>query len=570
MRGNPAIEQVQRWRLLVVALAITTVAALVVQRLFWYQVADHERFVAMAAEEHQDSRPLAAKRGAIVDASGHPLAMSVMYDDVYVYTPEIRNLSRAAETLSSILTIPVDKLLQKIQADDRQWNLLASQVPADVAAQIEAAELPGVELRSTRTREYPEGSIAAQVLGFVGAEGHGLSGLELTLDEQLGGKDGIVITERDTVGGEITIGRKALDPPVSGSDVVLTIDRYVQRVAERELEAAVKANKAVGGSIIVMEPSTGAILAMASNPTYSLTAEPFFRPDQQQLYKPVGVTDTYEPGSVMKVVTMAGAIEQGVVTPDSMYQDRGVAVVSGVPIRNWDGGAYGNVTVRDIIVHSLNTGTQWVASLVGAERFYQNLEAFGFGAQTGVPLNGESPGSFRRPSDPGWSILDLATNSFGQSISVTPLQMITAMAAIGNGGVLVQPQLVREIRGPNGVEAVAPKPVRQAVSPRTAETVLDMMVSAWDQPTLQAQRVEGYRLAAKSGTAGIPEAGGYSPEKTYASFGGFAPVPNPWFAILVRIDQPEAMYGGIVAAPVFSKIAQELLRYYRVPPTETR
>jgi cell division protein FtsI/penicillin-binding protein 2 len=240
--------------------------------------------------------------------------------------------------------------------------------------------------------------------------------------------------------------------------------------------------------------------------------------------------------------------------------------VNGIPIRNWDGGAYGNVTVRQILVYSLNTGAQWIAGLLGRERFYRYIDLFGFGKPTGIQLNGEAAGSFRKPEDPGWTQLDLATNSYGQSISVTPLQMITAIAALGNHGMLMQPQIIREIRRPSGVERVEPHPVRQVVSPRTADTMLDMMVSVWKQPALERLALDGYTLAAKSGTADIPGPGGYSTGKTYASFAGFGPMPNPRFAILVRIDRPEAIYGGVVAAPVFRAIASELLNYYRVPP----
>ncbi len=388
------------------------------------------------------------------------------------------------------------------------------------------------------------------------------------MDTELAGKTGVLLTERDTVGGEITIARKALVPAVHGSDVVLTIDRYVQRVVERELAAAVSANKATGGLIIVMEPSTGAILAMAATPTYSLT-DLTFDGARQDLYKPVVATDTYEPGSVMKLVTVAAAIEEGLVNPESRYQDNGLALVNGVPIRNWDGGAHGSVTVRQILTLSLNTGAQWVAGLLGPERFYGYLEVFGFGAPTGVPLNGEAPGAFRRPSDPGWSRIDLATNSYGQSVSVTPLQMIGAVASLGNGGVRMQPQLVREVRGADGVRRTEPQAVRSVVSSRTADTMLDMMVSAWSQPALQAHRLEGYVLAAKSGTADIPGPGGYSSGKTYASYVGMGPIPNPRFAILVRIDRPEALYGGIAAAPVFRNVASELLAHLQIAPQGT-
>jgi cell division protein FtsI/penicillin-binding protein 2 len=228
------------------------------------------------------------------------------------------------------------------------------------------------------------------------------------------------------------------------------------------------------------------------------------------------------------------------------------------------------VSVRQIVVHSLNTGMQWVAGTLGPDRFYDYVEAFGFGERTGVPLNGEASGAFRRPSSPGWSRIDLATNSYGQSISVTPLQMITAVAALGNNGVLMRPQLVREVRGQDGPQAIEPEPVRTVVSPRTASTMLDIMVSAWSQPALAANRIEGYTLAAKSGTADIPGPNGYSSGKTYASYIGLAPMPSPRFVVLVRLDRPEALYGGAVAAPVFRNVVTELLTYFQIPPRAGR
>ena len=569
MSSQPAAsDQAARWRLLAVGIAVTALGALVAQRLYWYQVTDHATFVALASDEHGERLPLTAHRGEILDTNGHPLAMTVMYDSVYAYLPEVTDIDHTSTALSDALGMPSDQVRAALQSASHQWTLIAERVPASASTQIEAAALPGVQLRPTPSREYPEGSIAAQVLGFVGKDGHGLSGIELSLDDALAGKDGVVVTERDTTGEEIAIGRKAMVPAVAGSNVVLTIDRYVQHVAEQELTAAVKDSKSVGGQILVLDPTTGAILAMAATPTFSLTSDAGPSDSSQQLYKPVAVTDTYEPGSVMKLVTVAGAVEDGIVSPDTHYLDTGVGLDNGIPIHNWDGGAYGDVTIRQILIHSLNTGAQWVASKLGAERFYDYVDLFGFGHPTGVQLNGEASGAFRRPTDPGWTRADLGTNSYGQSISVTPLQMITAIAALGNGGVLMQPQIVREVNGPDGARTISPKPVRQVVSAQTAATMLDMMESVWNQDAFDPIRPKGYRLAAKSGTADIPSPGGYNTGKTIASFVGFGPLPNPRFVILARLDEPEAIYGGVVAAPVFRNVAAELLAYYHIPPAQ--
>jgi cell division protein FtsI/penicillin-binding protein 2 len=309
---------------------------------------------------------------------------------------------------------------------------------------------------------------------------------------------------------------------------------------------------------------------MASLPSFDVAARTPYEANAQDLYKPVTVTDTYEPGSVMKLVTLAAALNEGVVNPNTPFVDRGSVTINGIPIRNWDGGARGAVTVREIIRYSLNTGSQWMAGLVGPDRFYSYLDAFGFGKPTGVRLNGEAAGHFRRPGDAGWSQLDLATNSFGQSITVTPLQMITAVAALANDGVLVKPQLVREIHRADGTHVVAPVGQRAVVTPETARTAVQIMEFTWNQPSLVAQHIPGYRLAAKSGTADIAGNDGYSVNKTYASFVGFGPLPDPRFVILVRIDRPEALYGGVVAAPVFRSIASEVITYLGIPPENPR
>jgi cell division protein FtsI/penicillin-binding protein 2 len=495
-----------------------------------------------------------------------------MYDSVYVYKPamKLQSLDSTAKLLSDALGITREEVGRRIAAASTRWTALAHRIPSSAAAQIETAGLDGVVLRRLPQREYPEGSLASSLLGFVGMDGHGLSGIELTLEQELAGKPGVVITERDPIGDEITLARKAVIPAEDGADLVLSIDRHIQRLVERELAAAVQANKGTGGVAIVMEPTTGDVLAMASVPTFSLTKDMPLRTDQQHLYNTSPVTNTYEPGSVMKLITLAAGLEERAVSPESRYLDTGLAVVAGAPIRNWDHSAHGSVTVTDIIVRSLNTGSQWIAGRVGADRFYDYLDGFGFGTATGIRLNGEASGFFRRPPSIDWSPVDLATNSFGQSISVTPIQMVTAVAAMANNGVLMRPRLVKEIRTAEGTRHLPAQSVRAAVSPATAEAVTRVMVEAWSQPALAANRLTGYTLAAKSGTADIPGAGGYETNRTYASYIGYGPIPEPKFVTMVRIDQPEGLYGGVVAAPVFRAICAEILSYLRIPPDDVR
>ncbi|MSQ23041.1 MAG: penicillin-binding protein 2 [Chloroflexi bacterium] len=569
MQAAGAAPAAQPWRLAALGLGMAAFATLVAQHLFWYQVADQAKLTAVAAETHEQRQGIASERGALLDSGGHPLAVTVTYQSVRVLGSQIRDPEKTAGRLAQILGLPVDELLRKIREADREWKLVADHVSSAQASQIEAAHLPGVDLRPVRMREYPEGSLAPQILGFVGIDGRGLSGLELTQDEVLAGKPGLLVTERDTEGGEIVVGRKELLPALKGADLVLTLDRYLQRSAERILAQAVRENKGTGGVIGIMDPTTGAILALASQPTFQLSPDLQFDPRQAALYKPSPVTDTYEPGSVLKLITVAAGIEESAVGPDTKYFDSGEARIDGIAIRNWDGRGYGTVTVRQILQFSLNTGAQWVAGQLGPDRFYHYLDKFGFGRLTRVPLNGEAPGSYRTPEDPTWGRLDLATNAYGQSIAATPLQVLSAVATLGNGGVRMRPQLVREIRGPAGIQTIKPEVAERVVSPDTAETMLDLMRSVWDQQSLQTNWIAGYSIAGKSGTADIAGPGGYNLGKTYASFVGLGPLPNPRFAVLVRVDQPETTWGGLAAAPALKAMFQEIFTYERIPPSRS-
>lgn len=550
----------------VLAVAFATCAALIVTRLYNFQVLDHERFRGLADEEQIHDQVIYPKRGALLDAGRRPLAISVMYDNLYAYGPAIKDPNRVAGALAPLLEMPEREILGKLDPTRHQSVLIRGKLPAELSARVSALRLPGVYLQSTPYRNYPEGSIAAQLLGFVGVDANGLAGLELQLDEALTGEKGRLISARDTTGQEITAARRAYQAPRDGADVVLTIDRYLQRVAERELQAAVAQNKAIGGQILIMEPSTGALLAAASWPTYSLTEE--LRAEQQALIKPTIATDVYEPGSVMKLVTMSAGVEEGVVTPDTVVQDPGSVLIDGVRISNWDFSGHGTITMRQVLIFSSNVGSSFVSRRLGPDRFYKYFDLFGFGAHSDVQLPGEAEGSYRTPEDPAWRPIDLATNSFGQGVAVTPLQMITAVAALANDGVRMRPSLVRELRNGDEITPMAPEAVRRVVSSRTAEQMADMMVSVMQQPALQAHRIPGFVIAGKTGTADFPGEGGYQVNRTYASQVGFAPVTNPRWAMMVRIDAPEAMYGGTVAAPVFKRMAEELFTYLRIPPSE--
>lgn len=557
-----------RARLLALAALLLGCGALLVVRLYSVQITEHPRFAALARDEHHQTIEVPARRGDILDRNENPLALTVMFATVSLAGAEVKDPIATAQKLAPFAQMSVDEIIQRVDRSNKQLVPLRTGVPAATAVQIEELRLPGVYLTSTPARHYPEGSLAARTLGFVGRDFHGLAGIESGQDEYLAGIPGSIDTERDTTGQEILLGRRMIEQPRDGADLVLTIDRFAQRTAERHLADAVAKNKASGGTIIVMEPATGALLAIATSPTYNLTDEQLFRPELEPLYRPAEVTDQYEPGSVLKVITMAAGLDAGVVRPDSVVLDNGSVSIDGATVRNWNLQGNGSITMTQVLIYSSNIGAQYVANKLGPQRFYNYIESFGFGRPTGVGLPGEAPGMVRSATSPGWTRIDLITNSFGQGIAVTPMQLVSAIAAIGNDGLMMKPKLVREIRGVEGTRAVSPEPVRQVISPETAQTLRSMLVAVLEQKALEPHRIPGYRLAGKTGTADVVADGGYRSGKTYASVIALAPAHNPRFAVLIRLDSPEGLYGGVVAVPVLRQLLPELFNYFRVAPTE--
>ena len=564
---SPAAGQI---RLILMCALFGGCALVLVWRLFTFQILSSEHYRQLAEEERHAEIPIVPSRGSLLDTNGSPLVVSVRYDSVYVLGNLVGGAEKAdkvAAALGPVLGLPSADVRAAIDPRSGLPVVLKSGVPSATAAQVQQLALPGVYLGTEPVRQYPEGSLAAQILGFVGRDFTGLAGLELSYDKELAGTPGVIDTQKDTAGEEITPGRKLLTPPVQGADLVLTLDRYVQREAERLLNQAVIDNKASGGLIMVMEPQTGNILAAANNPTYNLTADQIYDPNQADRYKSKIVTDQYEPGSTMKTLTMSAAIDQGIVAPTTTMNDTGVVSVGGAVIHNWDAAANGTSTMTDILIHSSNVGMTWVSGKLGADLEYEYLQRYGLGSPTGVQLPGEVPGVLRTNQDPGWTRVDQATNSFGQGVAVTPVQLLQAEAVFANDGKLVRPRFVRAIRDANGVHDLAPDVVRQVIKPETARTMLKMMVSVHEQDALKPYRVAGYHIAAKTGTADTPTNVGYNTALTIGSLVALFPADAPRFAVLIRIDGPERLYGGLVAAPILKELATELLTYYRVPPS---
>lgn len=561
------------WRIWAVVGVIGIGTVVATLRLVQLQIIDHSQYAEQARLNHVSQIAVADRRGALLDRNGYPLAASEDSYNVMVERGAWENPAdalNAANKLSGITGVPAAEMLDIVESIDVFEVPVAKNLDFEQATSVRDLNLDGVRLLEGSNRVYPEGNLASHLLGFVGQDGRGLTGLEADMNAELGGAEGTLTFERDGLGRELAIGNRSETPALPGSDIVLTIDRYIQGLAEQELDRIIKERSAQGGSIIVVHPKTGEVLAMASRPGFDPSNPDASDESRQALYRNRAITDTYEPGSVFKLFTTSAALDLGKVTPDTTWNDSGVVKVDGWAIRNWDFSANGTQTVQQFLSKSLNTGAAWLAGLCGTDAFYDYVHRFGFGALTNSGLSGEVEGKVRTPqNDPGWRSVDAATNSFGQGISVTPLQVAMALSTIANGGTLMKPQFVKEIIGPLGSEVVEPQPVRQVMSPEAARTLLDMM-GVVVKGMSSYINVNGYKVGGKSGTANITsENGGYKGGAYISSFAGIAPLNDPQLAILVKIDEPKDVpWGTVVAAPSFGRIAEKALAYMKVPPTE--
>ena len=553
------------WRLMTLILALLIATLAIVVRLVQVQVVGHEHYQAEAKKEHEQTTTVHASRGAILDRNGYPLATTMKTFDVYIdpriWSNDIDALEGSAFVAPLLGREPGELIVATRQQAGGDY-IAARQVDAQVGLQILTDRPPGVRAVETSSRFHPEGDLASSLLGFTGLDETGLTGIEADYDRELGGVPGLVYVERDGRGQPIPFGREVGTEPEAGGDVRLTVDRFIQGLVEQKLDEAIESNAATAATIIVMQPATGEILAMASRPSFQFSNLNLDDPNQADLFRNRPVTDLYEPGSVMKTITMATAIDLGLVNPDTTYFDSGQAEVEGgEPIKNWDFSAHGTTSMTQVLQYSLNTGAVWLARQIGAERLYESLQRFGFGEPTGIGLAGEAAGIVRTHEDDGWYPVDLATNSFGQGINMTPIQMVTAMASLVNGGELMRPYIVKEVSGPDGPRIYEPVVVRRTISEATSRTLREMMQAVVDGQPGHLAQISGYSAGGKTGTTTFP-----GRVDTIASFVGFAPAEDPQFIMLVRIDSPRDALGGVIAAPVFSDLAPKILSYLGLQP----
>lgn len=538
-----------------------------VARAFYLQIYEQERFAHLAEKQHQKVVQLTPSRGAIYDSTNSALAVSIEMDSLFAEPRNMDDVNAAATQLAPLLGSTKEALEKKMKGN-KGFVWLARRLTPELAAQIRKLDIEGVGFVKEPKRFYPNAEIGSHVIGFTGLDPEGLEGVERKFDSTLLGNTGYMVTERDALGRDIGTSGMMTKSASIGQNIVLTIDKNIQYIAEKELAAAVENSRAKGGIAIVMEPSSGKVLAMANYPTFNPNSFGKFPP---QALRNRAITDSFEPGSTMKVFLVAAALEEKVVKPEEGFNcENGSYNIGGRTIH--DTHKYGRLSVGDILKYSSNIGAAKIGSRLGPERLYGYLRGFGFGAKSNIDLPGEVSGYLRNKSQ--WYGVDLATISFGQGISISALQMVAAMSAIANGGSLMQPYVVDRIVDAKGnpIKQFASIVKQKVVSPDTARIVAKMMEGvAAEGGTGTAAAVDGFKVAGKTGTAqkADPVTKGYSLDKRTASFVGFVPAEQPRLSILIVIDEPKTSpYGGVVAAPAFSAIARQSLCYLRVSPNQ--
>ncbi len=547
----------QKRRLTLVIVAMALVTLIILGRLVEFQVVQGPEWADRAINELLViARP---SRGAIYDRNGAILAANTADYQISVSPPLVTEPEETATALAAVLDMPRYEILGVLNSD-QPFALLAGRVLPEVADLVREMDYDGLQIDPLPRRFYPQGELLCHTLGYVDFDGYGGGGVEGYYQSDLAGEAASKTINISPLNEqESVIARE-------GADLVLTIDRTVQYVTEEKLRQALQEYGAQSGSIIVMNPQTGAILAAAAYPCYNPFE--FYEADEQVLFNPI-TQQQHEPGSVMKLVTMAAALDSGLFTPQSTYYDAGVLEVGGHKTVNWDRSAPGTTDMTTLLSRSLNVGAATLSTTLGPDLYYDYMQKFGFGRPTNIDEMGESTGQMPLPGSEYWTESMLATNAYGQSIAVTPLQMIVATSAIPNNGEIMQPYLVQEIRRGDDVIVHEPSVLSRPISPETAKEVNTMAVTAVAREVPGAQ-IPGYTIAGKTGTAEIAENGVYI-DDTIASFIGWLPADDPEIMIYVKLDKPQTQpWGSLTAAPTFANLAQELVVLLNIPPDNIR
>ncbi len=563
MRDNR--EKWARIRIRLVGTIFAFFFVLIAARAFYLQIIKKDTWVKLADRQHQKIVPLTPARGTIYDSTGASLAVSIEMDSCFAEPDGIENITEAAAKLAPLLNIPRQELEKKLQGS-KNFVWVQRHITPDLVKKIKDLGIDGVGFVKETRRFYPNSEVAAHVIGFTGLDPQGLEGVELKYNTLMLGNTGYLITERDALGRDIALKGQVVKKSSKGANVVLTVDKNIQYIAEKELAKAVTGSGATAGIALVMEPQTGKVLAMANYPSFNPNS---YRHYAAQCLRNRAVADSFEPGSTFKVFLIAAALEEKVISPnDSLNCEGGSYSIGGRTIH--DTHKYGSLKISEVMKYSSNIGAAKIGSKLGPQRLFSYLKGFGFGDRTEIELPGEVMGFLRDKSQ--WHGIDLATISFGQGISISAIQLAAAVSAVANGGNLMKPYIIDRISDDNGtiLQQSYPQIKRRVISQHTAHAIAKMMEGVTDEGgTGVKASVDGFTVAGKTGTAQKvdPLTRRYSATKRTASFVGFVPVEQPRLTILVVVDEPKtSSYGGVVAAPAFSEIAMQSLCYLKVPP----
>ena len=531
-------------------------------RVGYWQTVGRDLLLERATQQVRTDEIIHARRGTILDRSGAILATSVDLRSLYAIPALIPDRAVAARHLGVLLGRDPAPILERLESG-AEWVFIQRRLPEVTARAIADLGIRGLGMLLEPKRLYPNGDLAAHVMGFVSDDGDGQGGVEGWHDALLRGVDGTLVAERDPADRTIAVGLREAVPSRDGADVTLTLDLAVQTAAERELRAAIAAEGAVSGAVVVLDPDDCAVRALASYPTYHPGGVAAAR---DEWLRDRTIAWTFEPGSTLKAITMGAGLEAGVVTPSTTYNDVGYADIGGRRLLNALGKAHGPTNMSQVLERSANAGAVFVASKLGDQRLYDALLRNGFGTPTGIDLSGEASGTVRPLAE--WYPVDVGTAAFGQGLTVTPLQLAASYAAIANGGTLCRPHVVAGWRDADGEHRTAPAAGHRVMSEGTAARLREMLTSTVDRGISQAARVPGFSVAGKTGTAQIPsEDGRYVDDEYISSFAGFAPAVDPHLVVVVVLERPASkLLGTTTAMRTFRELAQDSLRYARIQP----
>lgn len=609
----PKTFPLANWRFGLLRFAFVIATLLVLFKLFYLQVLNHDKYQVLAEKQHWLTLEIPAARGEILSSDGFKLASNEEAYLVFAVPPEIKDKDEVVKQLVAILgpeqilgtaknvkleegecavsedltKLAIEQLAEQLSQPDRFYLPIAHKVPIELRDKIANLNLPGIYFETEQKRVYPEGNLAAHVLGFVGkndaGEDQGYFGLEGYYNGDLSGQPGFSSLERDAQGKPIPVGGAELTNPENGRTLVLTINRELQYLLEKKLAEGVKKYGASDGTVILLEPSSGKILALADYPTFEPEDWTNYLKEQSDvgkidIFRDIAVSSAYEPGSVLKSVTMSAALETGVVTPQTTYNDSGPIQIGGHLIKTWDNKYHEEIDIAQILQLSNNTGAAWAAQKMGFSQYWQFVKRFHLDEPAGIDLEGESGGIVKQYDE--WGEIDLATAAFGQGIAVTPLRLAMIFGTIANDGVMMKPRLVDKIIDENDqipnskfqkIIEVKPEEVGTVISKETAQTMKEMLQSVIEKGEfkwfVKNAGMDKFSIAGKTGTAQIPEGGQYDPHKTQVTFVGFAPVENPKFVLLVKMSKPTtSTYSAETAVPLWLLMAKELMLHFGITP----